>query len=140
MSMSSSLAHALSGLRVTGKLTETASNNLANVLTDGYGRQVVDVSSVALNGQGAGVRVTAVQRAMAPEYTVPRRQADGDAARGTVLAEGLARIGQALGEATDEDGLFRRIEDFEARLRDLAEVPEAAPRQTRTARDLRPPP
>lgn len=139
MSINSSLANALSGLRATTKMTEAASNNLANVLTDGYGRQVAELSSVALGGQGAGVRVTAIERAMAPEYTAPRRQADGEAAEGTVLAEALARIGQALGEADADDGLFDRLRDFETRLSELAETPEAEPRQIaaiETARDL----
>ena len=139
MSINASLANALSGLRVTSKMTEAASNNLANVLTDGYGRQVVNVSSIAQNGIGAGVRVTAVQREMAPEYTAPRRQADSEAARSTSIAEALGRIGQALGETDGDDGLFLRLQEFEAQLRALAETPESTPRQVAAldaARDL----
>ncbi len=132
MSISASLVNALSGIRVNNKLTETASNNLANVLTDGYGRQVANVSAVALNGAGVGVRITSINREMAPEYTQPRRQADADAGRGSAIADALSRIGVALGEADGDDGLFIRVQEFEAHLRALAETPEATPRQDAT--------
>jgi len=139
MTLSASFANALSGLRLSGRLTEVASSNLANALTDGYGRQVARIGSVSLNGAGAGARVTTVTRAFAPEYTPIRRQADGEAAESAEIAEALARIGLALGEATDPDGLFRRLESFEAALRQFAETPESGPRQLatiETARDL----
>lgn len=129
MSLNTSLANALSGLRVNNKLTEATSNNLANALTDNYGRQVVHVSSMARGGAGAGVRIAGTERAMAPEYTLPRRQADGDAARQTAIAASLVRIGSELGEADGEDGLFRRLGEFEASLRALADAPEEGPRQ-----------
>lgn len=129
MSLSASLAHALSGLRVTNKITEATSNNLANALTDGYGRQVVNVSSLARGGTGAGVRVASIDRASSPEYTLPRRDADGDAARESAIAEALVKIGVALGEADADDGLFKRIAEFESGLRALADAPGEGPRQ-----------
>lgn len=132
MSISASLANALSGIRVNNKLAETASNNLANMLTDGYGRQVVNVGSVALGGQGAGARVTSIDREMALEYTRPRRQADSETADLDARAEALTRLGVALGEADGDDGLFLRIQTFETRLRELAESPDATPRHDAT--------
>lgn len=139
MSITSTFANALTGLRANSKLTEVTSNNLANALTDGYGRQEVVLSSQALGGQGAGVSVTSLVRAQAPEATAARRQADGDAAASSAQADALARLGQSLGEATDPDGLFRRLEGFETSLRQFAETPESGPRQslaTEAARDL----
>ena len=139
MSLNLSMANALSGLRVTNKITEATSNNVANYLTDNYGRQVVNVSSVALGGAGAGVRVASAERAMAPEYTLPRREADGDAAHFAAMADALEKLGIALGEADGDDGLFRRISDFESDLRALADAPEEGPRQSAaidSARDV----
>ena len=139
MSLSASLAHALSGLRVTNKITEATSNNLANALTDDYGRQVVTVSSLARGGTGAGVRVVSVDRAASPEYTLPRRDADGDAARDSAIAEALVKIGVSLGEADAEDGWFKRMAEFESGLRSLADAPGEGPRQDaaiQSARDL----
>jgi flagellar hook-associated protein 1 FlgK len=139
MSLSLSLNNALSGLTVNGKRLEVTSTNLANALTDGYGRKSVEASALVLDGNGTGVAVLGVNRAAVPELTAARRQSDGDAASATAAADGLGRLGQILGEATDDDSLFRRVEQFETALRTLAETPESAPRQTQAveaARDL----
>ena len=139
MSISSSFANALSGLGATGRLAGVASNNLANALTKGYGRQSVDLSSNVLGGSGAGVLVSGVNRASAPDLTAARRDADGDAATIDPQASALARLGGTFGEATADDGLFRRLEAFETAMRQFAETPEAEPRQIQTldaARDL----
>ena len=132
MSISNSIANALSGLRVTGRMTEVASNNLANALTDGYGRQNIEVGASVLGGTGAGVSELSVTRTMAPEYTASRRLADGESAEASVLADAYARIGLGIGEADSEDSLFRRVEAFEAALRQFAETPESEPRQIQT--------
>ena len=129
MSISGSLSNALSGLGVTGRLSEVASNNLANALTKGYSRQTVQVSSRELNGRGVGATVVQVSRASSPDLTASRRIADGDAASADNQAEALGKLGTLLGEATGDDGLFRRIETFENSLRTLAETPESEPRQ-----------
>ena len=114
MSISSSFSNALSGLNVTRRLADLTSGNLANALTDGYARQTADVGSAVLQGRGSGAYIRGINRASAPDLTASRRLADGDAATFGPNAQALARLGQALGEATSEEGLFRRIEIFEA--------------------------
>lgn len=139
MSISGSFSNALSGLTVTGRRAEVTSNNLANALTKGYARQSVDVASSALNGRGSGARLLGVTRNSVPDLTASRRLADGDAAALEPQAESLARLGAALGEATADDGLFRRIETLESSLRGLSETPESEPRQiavVEAARDV----
>ncbi|MEM1298957.1 MAG: flagellar hook-associated protein FlgK [Pseudomonadota bacterium] len=139
MSISATFANALSGLTATRRLADVTANNLANALTEGYGRQSVDLSSAVLEGRGVGVSVTGVSRASAPDITAARRKADGDAATFGAQASALERLGRSLGEATDEDSLFVRLEEFEAGLRALADTPESGPRQTQTveaAKDL----
>jgi len=139
MSLTLSLSNAMSGLTANGRRLEVTSTNLANALTDGYGRKSVEVAGLVLDGNGTGVAVLGINRAASPELTAARRQADGEAASSTITAEGLGRLGQILGEATDEDGLFRRVQQFETTLRTLAETPESEPRQTQAveaARDL----
>lgn len=130
MSISSSIANALSGLSANGRLASVASNNLANALTKGYAKQSVDLASGVLDGQGVGVNVVGVSRSSDPNLTAARREADGDAATIEPQADALGRIGELLGEATADDGLFRRLETFETALRQFAETPESAPRQT----------
>ena len=137
MSISGSFSNALSGLGVTSRLAEVASNNLANALTKGYARQSVDIGARELDGRGVGVRTLGVNRNSTPDLTASRRLADGDAAAVEPQAEALARLGAAFGEATADDGLFRRIEALETSLRGLAETPESEPRQIAVAEAAR---
>lgn len=137
MSISSSFNNALSGLTASGRLAEVTSNNLANALTKGYGRQSVDLGSVALGGGGAGVNVVGVTRETAPDLTAARRQTDGETATLEPQAEALARLGQAFGEATDTQGLFLRVQDLENGFRLLSSTPESQPRQIQVAEAAR---
>jgi flagellar hook-associated protein 1 FlgK len=137
MSITNSLSNAVSGLTATGKLADIASVNLANALTKGYARKSVELGSLILQGDGSGVSVRGITRASSPDLTAARRQADGNAAGSDALAQGLARLGQILGEATEEDGLFRRVEQVESALRLLADTPESAPRQTQAVDALK---
>ena len=139
MSITSTFSNAITGLSAMRKRAEVTSNNLANALTEGYGRQSVNLGSLELGGSGAGVKVIGVSRAAAPEATAARRQADGSAALVEPQAAALERLGQALGEATAEDSLAVRVENFEAGLRALAETPESEARQSaavEAAKDL----
>ncbi len=58
----SGLDAALSGLRVAQQQLNVISNNVANVGTDGYSRKILPQSTVAIQGQAAGVRGDAIIR------------------------------------------------------------------------------
>ncbi|MEM6622745.1 MAG: flagellar hook-associated protein FlgK [Pseudomonadota bacterium] len=133
MSISSSFSNALSGLGATSRLAEVASNNLANALTKGYGRQSVDLSSASLGGRGVGVQVVGVTRATANDITSARRQADSDAATIEPQAEALLKLGRAYGEATDSDGLVVRVTNLENAMRLMSDTPESPARQQQVA-------
>jgi len=133
MTIASALNNALSGLTATSKLAEITAGNLANALTDGYGRQSVSLSSAVLGGYGSGVAVISVDRASSPELTSARRIADGDLAGGQAELGALVRLERSLGVIGGEDTLAARITAFEAALRQLAETPELAPRQAAAA-------
>lgn len=133
MSISTTFANALSGMTATRRQADVTSNNLANALTEGYGRQSVDLGSAVLGGRGVGVSVVSVSRASAPDLTAARRKADGDAATLGPQAQATQRLARAFGEATDEDGVFVRIEALESTLRGLADTPESQPRQVAAA-------
>lgn len=139
MSITNAIHSALSGLRATGRQAEVTAGNLANALTPGYGRQSVVLGQAVLGGQGAGVNVISVERALDPELTAARRIADGELADQSSRFDGAARLERALGTTGDPASLFNRIKTFEQSLRDLAETPESAPRQRAAAdaaRDL----
>ncbi len=57
MSISHSLSNALSGMTAASRMAEVVSSNLANSLTDGYGRRSLDLSSSVIGGRGSGVNI-----------------------------------------------------------------------------------
>lgn len=137
MTISSALSNALSGLRANGKLAEITSNNLANALTPGFGRQSVTLSGSVTAGAGTGVAVPRVERALDPELTAARRIADGNLAERGEMLDGIARLERALGTVEDRGSLANRLQGFETALRSLAETPESQPRQAEAAEAAR---
>lgn len=133
MSISNALSNALSGLTANSRLAEVTSSNLANALTDSYGRQSVNLAPAVVGGQGNGVTVLGVTRASSPELTSARRSADGDLAGGQATLDALERLERSLGVPGAADSLSARILAFEGALRQMAETPELAPRQAAVA-------
>src|SRR3546814_2986470 len=64
MPLARALSNALSGLQVNQAALQVTSNNVANVNTPGYSRKVVETSARVLGGQGAGVEISAISRAV----------------------------------------------------------------------------
>jgi len=139
MTISNAINNALSGLRANSRLAEVTSGNLANALTPGFGRQTVDLTAAVTGGQGTGVQIEGVERALDPELSAARRLADGDLAQQSARFDGLRALERAIGGAEAPDGLFDRVRRFETALRALAETPDRASRQqaaVEAARDL----
>jgi flagellar hook-associated protein 1 FlgK len=137
MSIASALSNALSGLTATARLAEVTSGNLANALTASYARRSASLEAAAPAGLGSGVSVLGVERAADPELTAARRIADGDLAGGQAALDALVRLERSVGEVGGADTLAARVLAFEAALRQLAETPELAPRQTAAAEAAR---
>lgn len=139
MTLTNALNNALTGLRATGRLADITAGNLANALTPGYGRQSVDLASQVTGGQGTGVQVVGISRALDPELTAARRLADGDLAGRSAAFEALTTLERSIGQVGDPGSLFTRLTEFEQALRQLGETPESAARQdaaANAARDL----
>ncbi len=65
MSVSGALFNALSGLTAAARGVEVVSTNIANAMTDGFGRRELELGARALAGRGTGVTVTGVKRVVA---------------------------------------------------------------------------
>ena len=81
MAISALMASALSGLQSAQTGLTTVSNNITNVNTPGYAREIVDLSPAVAGGVGDGVTVDDVRRVTnqylprAPTTMRPRRPA-----------------------------------------------------------------
>ncbi|MFT4585673.1 MAG: flagellar hook-associated protein 1 FlgK, partial [Gammaproteobacteria bacterium] len=109
----------ISALVTAQRQLSTAGHNIANVNTDGFSRQRVDLA--ALPGQsggglfiGSGVSADSVNRIADGFLTTQLRAADTSAARASQYYDYSSRVENILGDgsfSTDLDGLFSTIQD-----------------------------
>lgn len=125
MSISHSLTNALSGLTAASRMAEVVSSNLANALTDGYGRRMVELSAASAGGRGAGVRIDGILRVVDRGVLADRRLADATLSASTMRAQGLARLEGALGPAGSEMSIPGRVSALEQALAAAAADPSS---------------
>ena len=139
MSMTSSLSNALSGLQAASRAADLISSNVANALTEGYGRRTLEVSSRMLDGSGGGVTVDGVRRQVDAAVLADRRAADSILAASSVNESFLAGLESAIGQPGDGDSLSGRVSGLETALIAAASLPESNARLgnvLRAAQDL----
>lgn len=116
MTISQSLSNALSGLTAASRMAEVVSANLANALTEGYGRRTVELSAMITGGSGGGVRVDGIVRIVDRGVLADRRLAESTLARHETTAAAFGRVETALGPAGSADSIAGRIVAFESAL------------------------
>lgn len=130
MSLEAGLNAAASGLAGISRHLAVVSQNVANVGTPGYARQVLPQSSLAADGQGMGVRVGVAQRQIDLYLQLSSlRQAStvaGLETQGKALAA-IDAVHGAVGTGDDLASVLGRLSDsFTA----LAADPSSQPNQT----------
>ncbi|HEX9856935.1 MAG TPA: flagellar basal body protein, partial [Paracoccaceae bacterium] len=75
MSISATLASALSGLTAASRAAELVSSNVANALTEGYARRELSLGARGLAGGGQGVQIIGVTRTVDQALLSDRRVA-----------------------------------------------------------------
>lgn len=128
MSLSATLSSALSGLQANSRAAELVSNNIANALTDGYGRRDLELSARSLGGRGAGVAVTGIVRASDPILLSDRRTAEANAEAASLVSGFHARIEAAIGTPGDAGSMTGRVAALDAALLSAASRPDSEPR------------
>lgn len=76
MSISSALSNAVSGLTAVSRSAELVSANVANAMTEGYGRRELTLGAAVVGGQGAGVTIAGVDRIVNEAALGDRRVSD----------------------------------------------------------------
>ncbi|MDU9003153.1 flagellar hook-associated protein FlgK [Sedimentitalea todarodis] len=126
MSISSALNSALSGLNAASRASGIVSDNLANVMTPGYARRSLELSSAAETGPG--VRVVGVHRHSDPVILSDRRSADAERGNAQVLSDFHVRFETLVGDGTDTSSLGMRLAKFESSLITAASNPDSTQR------------
>jgi flagellar hook-associated protein 1 len=130
MSISGSMSSALSGLTAAARSAELISSNIANALTDGYGRRELQVGAQSLGGGGQGVRVIGVSREINQALVADRRLAGASASNMNGRLDFLTQLAAALGSPEDGASLTGRLASFDSALVAAAAEPESSVRQS----------
>lgn len=128
MSMSSALSNALSGLTAASRTADVVSSNIANALTDGYGRREINLSSRVLGGEGSGVHIDGTSRLVDQGVIGDRRLADASLGASSTHAGFLQRIENVIGEPGVAGSLTERLAELDAAFVEAASRPDSEPR------------
>ncbi|MDC0116175.1 flagellar hook-associated protein FlgK [Octadecabacter sp.] len=128
MSISSSLSNATSGMTAASRSAEIISSNVANSLTEGYGRRTLNLSSAVVGGLGAGVEIGSVNRHVDRGILADRRLADASLGGFESLVSSMGRIEDIVGRVGEGGSISSRIVDLESALIDAAVDPSSSTR------------
>ncbi|ANB33282.1 flagellar hook-associated protein 1 FlgK [Rhodovulum sulfidophilum] len=125
MSLSASLANALSGLNAASRGAQVVSSNVSNALTEGYGRRVLETTPNTVSTSGSGVQVVGVRRDVNHQLIADRRLADAASAEAETRADGLSKLEAAFGISDSADSISGAISAFESALVAAASRPDS---------------
>jgi flagellar hook-associated protein 1 FlgK len=125
MSISSALNNAASGLAASARLADTISNNVANAMTEGFGRRTTEISSLSLGGYGSGARVGVTTRAESPYLTAERRGMDAALGATGTRSDAYERMMAAMGEPGAANALSTLATGLETTLMSATASPQS---------------
>ncbi|PIE16064.1 MAG: flagellar hook-associated protein FlgK [Rhodobacterales bacterium] len=128
MTMAGALSNALSGLTASSRGAEVVSSNIANALTEGYGRRELNLSSRVLGGTGAGVYVDGVSRIVDQVVISDRRLADASLGGSQTRADFMKKIEQVIGTPGTDGALSDRLAALDAAFVSAASRPDSETR------------
>jgi len=131
MSITAGLSSALSGLNAAARAAEIVSSNIANAMTEGYGRRELQLGARTIGGSGQGVSVNGVTRQSDPILLADRRLAQAGSGARDTAASFLKRVEKAFGTVDDATSLGSRISDFDSALIEASSRPESEARLSR---------
>lgn len=131
MSLTSALSAANSGLSAAARSAELISTNVANALTEGYGRREIRLAAATVGG-GGGVQVLGVDRVVDQVAIGQRRFADAALGQAQQFSSFYQTMEVAIGTPDNPSSLTGRIAQLETSLVSAMASPESDS-QLRTA-------
>lgn len=125
MSITSALSTALSGLNATTRAADIVASNVANAMTEGYGRREVELSSRTVGGGGSGVNVVGVTRSTNPVVVGERRIADGMVGLESTRVGFYSSVTRAVGQANDAGSITGLTVGLETAMIEASNHPES---------------
>lgn len=125
MTISGSLSSALSGLTAASRAAEIVSSNIANAMTEGYGRRELQLSARVVGAGGQGVRINGVIRITNTVAIGDRRLAEASNGDKATRAAFLQRLEGVIGSPDLASSLSGRIAALDRSLISAAARPES---------------
>ena len=126
MSLSATLANALSGLNVAQQALSVTANNVANANTPGYSRKVLNQEAVVLSDRGAGARSTDIARITDAFLIQEVRRQSSVAGQSEAVRRYQDLLQLAFGAPGDSRDLAVQIGGLQVALDALATSPESS--------------
>jgi flagellar hook-associated protein FlgK len=124
VSLALALNNALSGLRINQQSIGVLSQNIANVNTSGYSRQVLNQSALMVDGVGSGVRMESITRKI-DVYLQRSVQSQGSTnATAQSLSTYYDRLQGLLGQPGSGNSIDGVLTGYFNAVQQLAETPE----------------
>jgi flagellar hook-associated protein 1 FlgK len=130
MGITSALNNAASGLAASARLADTISNNVANAMTDGFGRRTTEITSLSLGGYGSGARIGTTTRAENPYLTAERRGMDAALGATGTRSDVYERMMAAMGEPGAANALSTVATALETTLMSATASPQSTAKLT----------
>ncbi|MEL6519597.1 MAG: flagellar hook-associated protein FlgK [Pseudomonadota bacterium] len=122
------MTNALTGLTASARSAEVVSANVANAMTEGYGKRELILTSRADDRSGNGVYIGGVKRIVNEVAINDRRVAEAGLAYSSTTGTALSRIEDAIGLPGETGSLAGRIAAFESALISASSQPQSEPR------------
>ena len=119
MSLNIALNNAISGLQSTQRAIDVTAQNVANVNTAGYSRQVVHQQARSLAGQGAGVEISEVGRTVNEALLKELQITGGTLSATEITADYFSQLQNLFGSPESESSLSAELTDLAAKFQAL---------------------
>ena len=117
---------AVSGLSTAQSQVSAASNNIANVNTAGYTREVVTQSETVVDGRGLGVHIDAIQSAYNAFLQKASMQATSQSGQTSVVSDFLNQAQQMFGDPSSATSFFAGLDNVYSALSSASDTPSSS--------------
>ena len=136
MSLNGIAATALSALKTNSAALGVVANNVTNLNTPGYARRVVNLSTLASNGQLMGVDIASVQRVVDQFLSQESYAASGSSSQYDTEASLFSQLNGQLGGPGDNQSLSTGLTNLAASFAIASQAPTSAASYTGVANSL----
>ena len=91
------MSNAVSGLTAVSRAAELVSANVANSMTESYGRRELSLGAATIGGQGAGVKISGVERVVNQAAIADRRLAQAELGYHDTRTSFFSSVEQVIG-------------------------------------------